>query len=252
MPTVTISAKPTLVIFTLGPDAEARRHPLLPEGLRAEEMRLRRTCLENVLRLGKLAGCRVELSSPAPLELTGYDAWSPQCGADFGERFANALKSGFDHGGPAIVVGADLPGLSVRHLEQALGRLGEDPDRVVVGPSPDGGFYLLAAARPLDAALEAVRWCSGTTRQTLVDGLRKAGRTVVFLDPLADLDTPADLERWIAAGPAPVADLVDRRSDLQRLLAIRRRPARLPQEIAPRSPVLASCRGRAPPLAAAP
>jgi hypothetical protein len=243
-----MSGRPTLVVFTLGPAAEARRHPLLPEGLRAEETLLRRACLQNVVNVGRLAGCRVELSSPARLDVAGCDTWSPQQGADFGERLANAFGSALGHGGPALIVGADVPGLAVRHLEQALECLREDPDRVVVGPSPDGGFYLLAAARPLGDALGEVRWCGGATRETLAASLRKRGRTVVFLGFLSDLDRPADLERWIATGPSPAADLCDRQSNLVRLLAIQRRPPRSSRGTAPRLPAVAPSRGRAPPV----
>lgn len=246
MPGVT-SARPTLIVFTLGPEAEARRHPLLPERLRAEETLLRRTCLENVVSVGRFAGCRVELSSPTPLDLKGYDAWSPQRGSDFGERLVNALGSAFAHGGPALIVGADVPGLDACHISAAVAGISEDADRVVVGPSPDGGFYLLASARPLDDVLAEVRWCGGDTRRSLLAALERGGRRVVLLEPLADLDTPADLERWVASGPVPVVELARRRAALHELLSLRRRPRRTEGEGLPPSAVILPRSGRAPP-----
>jgi len=239
---------PTLLVFTLGPEAEAHRHPLLPEALRGEETRLRRACLDNVLEAGRAAGCRVVLSSPAPLDVAGADAWSPQHGADFSERFVNAIASAGEGGGRVVVVGADIPGLRPAHVREALDLLAAEPDRVVVGPSLDGGFYLLAVARPIGGVLAEVRWCGGDTRRTLLDGLRAAGRSAVFLEPLEDLDTPADLERWVASGPAPSPGLADQRSGLRRLLALRRRPLD-PSREGVRSPVVAARIGRAPPLA---
>jgi glycosyltransferase A (GT-A) superfamily protein (DUF2064 family) len=190
------------------------------------------------------------VSSPEPLDLTGADAWSPQRGIGFGARFANALQSACESGGPVVAVGADIPGLTSAHVAQALDRLGGDPDRVVVGPSPDGGFYLLAASRPLAEILDAVRWCGGDARRTLLAALRAARRPVVLLEPLADLDAPADLERWVASGPAPSLDLAAHRSALRRILASRCRPLGPPRR-ARTSAVPLPRRGRAPPLLAA-
>jgi glycosyltransferase A (GT-A) superfamily protein (DUF2064 family) len=242
-----VSGRPILLVFTLGPEAEARRHPLLPAGLNAEETRLRRACLESVLSAGREAGCRVEVSSPAGPDLTIADAWSAQPGATFGERFASAIRSAFARGGPVIAVGADIPGLAARHIAQAadLARAGS----VVVGPSPDGGFYLLASDGPLDDVLGAVRWFGGETRRSLLAALHAVGRSVVLLEPLADLDTPADLERWVAAGSVPGFELAQRRAALRRLLSLRRRPPRIERETLPRSPLVAPRRGRAPPPA---
>jgi uncharacterized protein len=246
---VTASGTPTLLVFTLGPEAETRRHPLLPASLQAEETRLRQACLENVLRAGREAGCRVEVSSPAPPDLSIADAWSPQPGATFGERFAGAIRSAFARGGPVIAVGADIPGLAARHIALAADRARDGS--VVVGPSPDGGFYLLASGCPIGDALGAVRWFGGEARSSLLAALHAAGWPVVLLEPLADLDTPADLDRWVASGPIPAAELADRRDTLHRLLSARRRPRRIEAEGLPPSPVIPPRRGRGPPLLAA-
>jgi uncharacterized protein len=242
----TASGGPILLAFTLGPEAEARRHPLLPAGLHGEETRLRRACLESVLSAGREAGCRVEVSSPAAPDLAIADAWSPQEGATFGERFAGAIRSAFARGGPVVAVGADIPGLAARHIALAADRARDGA--VVVGPSPDGGFYLLASSGPLDDVLGAVRWFGGETRRSLLAALHAAGRPVVLLEPLADLDTPADLERWVAAGSVPVAELAARRGALRRVLSLRRRPLHVERETLPRRPLAAPRRGRAPPL----
>jgi len=120
----------------------------------------------------------------------------------------------------------------------------------VVGPSLDGGFYLLASSAPLDDVLRSVRWCGGDARRSLLAALERTGRRVVLLAPLADLDTPADLERWVASGPVPAAELGDRRRSLRRLLSRRRRPLRIEREAVPPSPVVLPRSGRAPPFSA--
>lgn len=196
-------AQPTLLVFTLGAGAESRRRPLLPEALRGEERAFRRACLDAALEAGAEAGCRLELSSPSRLPGVARSAvtWRPQTGEGFGARLAGALDDCFERRaeatGPVVLVGTDVPGLGADHVTRALAALEDDPDRVVLGPSPDGGFYLLATGRPIDGLAEAVRWCSAATLVTLRATLESAGRPVTLLAPLADLDAPGDLERWI-------------------------------------------------------
>ena len=248
-------SQPTLLVFTLGAAAESRRHRLLPEPCRPTEVDLRRHCLERVLTAGRRAGCALEVSSPRPMDTPGVEAdpgvhHRPQTGGSFGARLDHALSDCLERrGGPVVVVGTDIPGLASRHLEEALARLGEDRDRVVVGPSPDGGFYLLAAHRPIEGLDSAVRWCSGATLETLLEALSRAGRPAVLLEPLTDLDRPADLERWLA-GRLGALDAGWRVTvePLRRLLAILRRPRTPRATPAPRPGLALATPGRSPPL----
>jgi uncharacterized protein DUF2064 len=240
----------TLLVFTLGAAAESARRTLVPERLRPLEVGLRQGCLEAALAAGRACGCRLEVSSPAPLRLPEEVAQVPQPGPDFGSRLERAMAGAFARGAsPLLVVGTDVPGLGARHLAAALAALAADPEKVVLGPSPDGGLYLLAASRPLPA-LTAVRWCRRDTLRRLVALLRSAGRPVVLLAPLADLDGPADLERWLAGGAraesatAATPGLV---RQLRQLLAARRRPLVHAHPGLPRPPLLSPSPGRSPP-----
>jgi 2-phospho-L-lactate guanylyltransferase (CobY/MobA/RfbA family) len=191
---------PTLLVFTLGAIRERARRALVPGRLQELEISLRESCLDAALAAGRERGCRLEVCSPAPLPLPADAMNVPQPGAGFGHRLEWAMLDAFGRGAaPLIVVGTDTPGLSSRHLEQAVILLEEDADRVVLGPSPDGGFYLLAARRPVEE-LAAVRWCGKETLRDLLELLRAQGRPVALLEPMADLDRPADLERWLAQG----------------------------------------------------
>jgi len=191
----------TLLIFTRGAAGDAARRALAPGRLREMEIGLREACLDAVLAAGRELGCRLEVSSPAALPLPADAVRFPQPGTGFGDRLERAMLDAFRRGaGPLIVVGTDVPGLAPRHLERALDLLDADPDRVVLGPSPDGGFYLLAARRPVAGLATGVRWCGRETLRDLLKLLRAQGRPVALLEPVADLDRPADLERWLAQG----------------------------------------------------
>lgn len=236
---------PTLLVFTLGAAGEARRHPLVPVALRQAELGLRQDCLEAVLRAGQEAACRVAVSSP--LAPAAPVAWIPQAGKAFEQRLQGALSAAFEESaGPVVLVGSDIPGIDASVVRQALVALEGDADRVVIGPSPDGGFYLLAASRPLGDTLASVRWCGRETLRTLRAALHRAGRPVTLIAPLADLDRPADLERWLRTRSA--AD--PRFTWLRRLLAAWRRPLFFPSYRVPDSYRAAPTRGRAPPVPA--
>lgn len=249
--------QPTLLVFTLGADAESRRHRLLPERCRGAEVGLRRGCLDRVLTAGRRAGCALEVSSPRSLETLGVDpdpdvGHRPQRGGSFGARLDRALSECLERRrGPVVVVGTDVPGLTARHLEDALARLGDDRDRVVIGPSPDGGFYLLATHRPIDGLGSAVSWCSGATLETLLEALADAGRPVVLLEPLTDLDRPADLERWLAGRTGALDEGWHAAVEpLRRLLAVLRRPRVHRDSPVPRPGLRLAAPGRSPPLSA--
>lgn len=236
----------TLLVFTLGAEGETTSGRLLPSSLRGAEIRLRRSCLEAALTAGRASGCRLAVSSPHPLDLPADVRGLRQRGGDFGSRLHHALGSAFEGGGAVVVVGTDVPGLTPGHVAEALARLRQDPEAVVLGPSPDGGFYLLAAARPLADLLPGVRWCSRRTLASLRRALAAVGRRVLLLEPLADLDRPADLERWLARGPWPASWLALGRL-LRELLAAHRRPA-VPRTLgAPLTAQIPILAGRSPP-----
>lgn len=215
----------TVLVFTLGPAADRSRRRLLAEGCREAEVDLYRTCLDEAIRAGQAVGARILVCSPQPLPLPVGAEHLPQGQGSFGERLAAALTAASDRGdGPLVVVGSDAPGLTAGHLARALTLAAEDPERVVLGPCRDGGFYLLAARRPIAGLAAAARWCRRDTLASLTASLTRSGRPVALLDPLIDLDRRRDLERWLAGVSVRGAWLhvVGR---LRSVLAAERRPS---------------------------
>lgn len=115
-----------------------------------------------------------------------------QPGGDLGARMAAAFA-----GGVRVLVGCDIPGLTAGHVDSALRLLAEAD--VVLGPTEDGGYCLIAmnAARP--AVFAEIPW---GTNQVLTATLAAAGAlSVRLLRPLWDVDDGGDLARWRAGGP---------------------------------------------------
>ena len=166
----------TLLVFTRGVESEAACRRLLPARLAPMERALHRECLSATLRAGRDAGCRVVVSSPTAMRLPAAAAYERQRGRNFGERIGAAMRRVHaDADGAVMVVGTDAPGLTANHLERAGNHLERHPNAVVVGPSRDGGFYLLASRRSLERELDGVSWCTGDTLRSLLDRLDLAG-----------------------------------------------------------------------------
>lgn len=240
---------PTLLVFTLGPECEQVRRPLLPHALRSAELLLHRNGLDATLETGRRGGFRLVVASPEPLDLPGDVEQIRQRGQSFAERLRSTirkLQEGYPDG-PLVVVGTDSPDLDTSHLQQAISWLRDRPDGVVLGPATDGGFYLLATRRPLDIELATVQWCRNDTLRLLRDALSRNDRPVKQLSLLCDLDHASDLETWLSRGVfLPSTRWLGRL--LRSLLATWRRPPMPALAIGPPAPLLTAASGRGPPL----
>jgi hypothetical protein len=120
-----------------------------------------------------------------------------QAGADLGERleraFQELLSGSADR---SIVVGTDCPELDVRLLDQALASL--DAAELVLGPTHDGGYYLIGLSRRAPAIFRGISWGTDQVLEQTLDRAGEVGLSRTLLPQLSDLDTPEDLVRLIA------------------------------------------------------
>ncbi len=129
----------------------------------------------------------------------------PQRGRDFAERLGNAFADARALGYREIVaVPTDVPRLGVRQLAEAFRRLAAA--EVVLGPSPDGGAYLIGCRIDPAPLFLGVRWRTARAFADLA-GNRDAGALAV-LDPLEDVDRRADLLNLDARGDRELAALL--------------------------------------------
>jgi len=93
--------------------------------------------------------------------------------------------------GPVLIIGSDAPTLPRAHLHQALDELMAHD--VVIGPSDDGGYYLIGARVPVPELFVDVHWSTAEVLPTTLQ--RLGGRSSVILPPWHDIDSAEDLER---------------------------------------------------------
>lgn len=137
-----------------------------------------------------------------------------QNGAGRGGKLANAAVRALAGGdGPLLVVWPDLPNWCREHAESALGDL-RAGCALSVGPVFDGGFYLLALARPLSALLGLPErtWRSPEALATVLAAAHEAGAETGLLRPERGLHSPEDVRAALAD---PLLD-----SELRRLLQL--------------------------------
>lgn len=117
----------------------------------------------------------------------------PQGRGDLGRRLQHVID-GVPRG-PVVVIGSDVPSVCKTRIARAFALL--QGHQAVIGPSPDGGYWLIGLRRrPCRLAPFArVRWSSEHARADTLAGLR--GRDVALTDEMADIDEVSD---WRAAG----------------------------------------------------
>ena len=111
---------------------------------------------------------------------------------DLGERMAAAFATG-----ARALVGCDIPNLDAAYVEAALARLA-DAD-VVLGPTADGGYCLIAMNAPTPRLFAGIPWGSAEVLSATVRAA--APLAVRLLPPLWDVDRPGDLARWRRQAP---------------------------------------------------
>jgi rSAM/selenodomain-associated transferase 1 len=83
----------------------------------------------------------------------------PQRGDGFGERLAFAVTDLFRCGfGGVCLIDSDSPTVSADIYAKAVELLSKPGDRVVLGPSDDGGYYLIGLSRPHPELFERIDW----------------------------------------------------------------------------------------------
>lgn len=114
----------------------------------------------------------------------------PQGGGDLGQRMARRFRTA--PAGPVCVVGADVPDLTRAHVVRAFRALG--PADAVLGPAPDGGYWLIGLARIAATPATLFRDTRWSTRHARTDTEASLpGARIAHVDTLADVDEAADL-----------------------------------------------------------
>ena len=139
---------------------------------------------------------KAELSS----WLNGNVSYFPQVESDLGTRLRTAVADTFKRGANSVIcIGGDCPKLKSLHIDQASNLLRQGDD-LVVGPSEDGGYYLIGMKQPNPGIFEEIPWsCEVTLKATLAKA-ENLGLQTSLLETLYDVDQASELNRAINEG----------------------------------------------------
>lgn len=119
----------------------------------------------------------------------------PQQGRDLGERMLLAFQETLANHTHAVLVGSDCPDISSGILDRAGQALVAGND-AVIGPSKDGGYYLIGLQQMNASLFKEMPWSTEQVADITRQRLRELGWSWTELPVLRDLDIISDLEAW--------------------------------------------------------
>ncbi|MDA9334682.1 TIGR04282 family arsenosugar biosynthesis glycosyltransferase [Flavobacteriaceae bacterium] len=188
--------KNIIIIFVRNPELGKVKTRLSKTIGKEDALKIYRILLEHtesVLR--KISSDKVVYYSE---EIQKNDLWDAsiyqkklQKGTDLGARMQMAFETAFkDSYEKVVIVGSDLFDLKPIHIEKAFEAL-ENHD-VVLGPSLDGGYYLLGMTKRHPFLFKNKQWGTDSVLESTLKDLKE--HNVTLLEALNDIDTFEDLQ----------------------------------------------------------
>ena len=139
--------------------------------------------------------------SPSIIE---YDEWPNdqfqkklQSGGDLGDRISAAFKQELQVKSKTIIIGSDCGDLSSKILDLAFAKL-EKYD-VVLGPTFDGGYYLIGMNKYIPQLFEDIPWSTEKVYPLTLTKVLLQGCSFFELPMLSDIDYEEDYVKWKAS-----------------------------------------------------
>ena len=119
----------------------------------------------------------------------------PQRGDGFGERPLSTAEDLLSCGyGSVCLIDSDSPTVPAAVFEQAVAELAKPGDRIILGPSHDGGYYLIGLKRAHPDLFANITWSTSTVFAETIAAARAAHLEAVLLPLWYDVDYAATLD----------------------------------------------------------
>ena len=117
-----------------------------------------------------------------------------QSGNDLGARMSNAFKEVLKNHDKAVIIGSDCPQLDLMTISTAFSALDEYDH--VIGPSQDGGYYLLGMKEYNPEVFEEMTWSTASVCEETIDRIKSKNKTYKLLEVLSDVDHKEDWDKY--------------------------------------------------------
>jgi rSAM/selenodomain-associated transferase 1 len=148
------------------------------------------------------AACGIAVYTPVGAESAYTDilpadfSLLPQRGDKFGERLYFAVEDLFKCGFDSVsLIDSDSPTVPRENLAEAVELLNTTEDRVVLGPSDDGGYYLIGVKKPHQHLFDQIDWSTERVLNQTIQRATEIGLEVKLLPTGYDVDDGASLRR---------------------------------------------------------
>jgi len=187
---------PALAVFLKAPRPGAVKTRLAAEIGERQALRLYRVLAHRTLAEVRAAGLEATVwftPTDAAIEMRRWlgEGWDlrPQASGDLGTRLAAAAHA-VPPGRGWLAIGADCPRLDAALLREAAAVVARE--EIVLGPSRDGGYYLLGGPTPLPDLFSAMPWSTSRVLDETRARLLRAKAPWHELITLRDVDTAED------------------------------------------------------------
>ncbi len=118
-----------------------------------------------------------------------------QADGNLGDRINAALQNAFEGGArQAALIGSDLPEMDWPLIQSAFAQ--SDSKTLTLGPSADGGFYLICTSIFKPEILNGIPWSTEGVLPKLLENLQAQGLGHYLLPVYRDIDYRADWREW--------------------------------------------------------
>jgi hypothetical protein len=205
VPRPRLAFKQTIIVFAREPIAGATKTRLIPRLGADHAAALADAFTRDALIKARATGLRLVIAGSAPESVMRSRYFHrvarrfqadliDQGSGSLGARMSRVLAPYSTDG--AILIGADTPSLPARLLVQAVARLHRSP--VVLGPSLDGGYYLVGVRGDIPDIFRGIRWGTSSVLATTITRLERTGARYTLAEPWYDIDRWSDLLRLAA------------------------------------------------------
>ncbi len=179
-------------------------------------LKLYQLCLYNIIKevqqIQNIERC-IYISDKTDLEqmqniIDGDFRFYSQSPGNLGLRMKNALSECLNRGSKKIIIiGTDVPDLSKSIIKDAFNKL--DENEIVIGPSYDGGYYLLGSKFLHNELFEKIQWSTNMVFEHTLKIAQKLGLKIHTLPHLHDIDTGKDLDNWYSQSKRIYSDEIE-------------------------------------------
>jgi len=196
-----------LAVMTKAPQAGRVKTRLVPPLTPEEAAELNKCFLrDTAAAISNVAGagiaCGIAVYTPVGAESAYIDilptdfSLLAQRGDKFGDRLYLALEDLFKCGFESVcLIDSDSPTVPAKNFEQAAELLSASEDRVVLGPSDDGGYYLIGMKKPHRYLFEQIDWSTEHVLNQTIQRATEIGLEIKLLPAGFDVDDDASLRR---------------------------------------------------------